>query len=447
MIERHVEFVAETKDSERPVHLLSGFVKHFTNRDDRVLPTVTGVSSLPLVLPNGELLSGQGLDRRSGIVFHIPPSLWLPPAEECNTAAVSKAMRFLCDEWLCDVAADYAGKCVILACALTIIERMALPERPAFIISAGQRGGGKTTTLHMISSAVVGTKAGAASWSSSEEERRKSLFAYLGAGLPFLVWDNIPLGAAIGCPAIERALTAETYTDRLLGVSEFREVPAYTVMAFTGNNITARGDLASRALSARITVDRPDPENREFKHADPIAWTEQHRPDILAALFTILLGNPRFRNLRANKPAETRFKPWWHLVGAAVEHAAVCCSEDVSFKKLFISGEQDDEQAASLAELLRELRSVYPGKVSFKASAIVDRCRALDLNEVTFKATLEMASGRPILVATTQVVSQRLRGCVDRPVLVDRKLLALRYQSDHEGGRFWVEALRAEPEA
>jgi hypothetical protein len=468
MIERHVEFLAETDDGDyRPVHLGAPFVKHFMRRTDRALPPVTGVSSLPIVLSNGDLLSGRGLDRRSGIVFRVPPNLWLPATEDCDTEAISKAMQFLCDEWLCDVATDYEGKCVIIACALTIIERMALPERPAFFIVAGQRGGGKTTTLHLISTAVLGTRAAAAAWSPNDEERRKALFAYLSAGLPFLVWDNIPLGAAIGCPSIEKALTAETYTDRVLGVSEFREAPAYTVMAFTGNNITARGDLASRALSARITVDRPDPENRKFKHADPIAWTEQHRADILSALFTILLGNPRVKSPKQNTPAETRFKVWWHLVGAGIEHAAGCHAEFVNergnggvtepgpcppkkilFKNLFLNGEKDDEQSASLIEIINYFKgrhgtTEYSKKSpyetnSFQASDVVGYCRSLDLNDIAFKSHLEMAAGKAIPFPTVQVVSARLRSCVDRPVEVGGELMALRFERDKQGGRFWV---------
>jgi hypothetical protein len=446
MIERHVEFVVKTEDGDMPVHLAAPFVQHFKRRADGALPIVSGISTLPIALPNGELLSGRGLDRRSGIVFRIPPNLWIPSLAECTDDAVAKAMRFLCDKWLCDVATDCAGKCVAVACALSIIERMLLPERPAYLIAAGQRGGGKTTLSHMISMAVLGTKAAAAAWSPNEEERRKALFAYLAAGVAFLLWDNIPLGAAIGCPSIERALTTETYSDRVLGLSEFRAVPAYTTMGFTGNNITARGDLASRTLALRLAVDRPDPENREFKHADPIAWTQQHRARILASLYTILLGNPRFRSHAANRPAETRFKPWWHLVGAAVEHAAARCGmlrndgekgEAISFKKLFIAGEQDDEQSACLAEVLKYLRSVYCTN-SFKAAAIADICRKIDLNEVTLKANLEVAAGRPIQLISTQTISQRLRSCVDRPTRVDKELLTLTYRSDHEGGRFEV---------
>jgi hypothetical protein len=123
--------------------------------------------------------------------------------------AVAKAMRYLTDDWLCDLASDYVGKCVVIACALTIIERLLLAERPAFFVTAGQRGGGKTTTVHMIALAVLGICAAAAAWSSSEEERRKALFSYLREGVPLLSWDNLPRGAAISCPSIEKSLTTD----------------------------------------------------------------------------------------------------------------------------------------------------------------------------------------------------------------------------------------------
>ena len=240
-------------------------------------------------------------------------------------------------------------------------------------------------------------------------------------GLPFLVWDNVPLGAAIGCPAIERALTTEVYSDRVLGVSEYREVSAHTVMAFTGNNIAPRGDLSSRSLVARIVVDRPDPENRKFTNADPVGWTEQNRGDILSALYTILLGNPRFHDLKANKPAETRFKAWWHLVGAAIEHAACCCDKAISFKNLFLDGERDDEQSSALGEVLKELRRLYRTDPGFRASDIAERCRAVDLNDNTLRSSLEVASGRAMAAVTVQAVSHRLRSCLDRPVRVGDK--------------------------
>ena len=88
-------------------------------------------------------------------------------------------MTFLTDEWLVDVATDYAGKAVIIAAALTLIERSLLAERPCFFVTAGRRGGGKTTTITMLVMAVIGLRPAAAAWSTNEEERRKALMALL----------------------------------------------------------------------------------------------------------------------------------------------------------------------------------------------------------------------------------------------------------------------------
>jgi len=79
------------------------------------------------------------------------------------------------------------------------IERALLPERPAFFVTAGQRGGGKTTLVNMITLAALGHRAAAAGWSENSEERKKALFSYLRQSVACLVWDNIPRGAAISC--------------------------------------------------------------------------------------------------------------------------------------------------------------------------------------------------------------------------------------------------------
>ena len=114
---------------------------HYLQRDDEVLPTLVAIATLPIVLADGALLAPDGLDRDRGIMFIIRKELTtiIPRQQDCTDKAIKKAMRFLCDEWLCDVATDYAGKCTLIAAALTVIERSLLPDRPAFFVTATRR--------------------------------------------------------------------------------------------------------------------------------------------------------------------------------------------------------------------------------------------------------------------------------------------------------------------
>jgi hypothetical protein len=147
MIERYIDFI--NPKSGMSVHLGTPFVRHYMNRQDNALKTLVAISTLPLVMPDGEMLGpdGYGFDAERGILFKIPRALReiIPRREECTEDMVRQAMSFLCDEWLCDVAADYPGKCTIIAAAMTVIERSLLSDRPAFFVTAGRRGGGKTT--------------------------------------------------------------------------------------------------------------------------------------------------------------------------------------------------------------------------------------------------------------------------------------------------------------
>lgn len=385
LIERHIDYI---DDQGRSVHLATPFVKHFHTRADGALPTVAAIATLPIVLEDATLLSKRGLDRRRGIVFRVPPHLLaaIPKPADCTPNAVGEAMRFLIDEWLIDVATDYTGKCLAVAATLTIIERSLLNERPTYFVSAPRRGGGKTTLLNMIMTSVTGVRPSAAAWSPNEEERRKALLSYLLEGPPAIIWDNIPRGTQISCPHIEASCTAAEYSDRRLGVSQMVAVSAATIHLFTGNNIAPKGDFSSRSLQILLEIDRADPENRPFTHADPIKWTERHRPEILSAMYTVLLGNPA---LKSNKPGETRFKAWWRLVGAAVEHAAQChtlhsdalvsamladkpkCQpKEISFRDLFLSQEKDDEESSSLADVLAALAVEHPNGDDFIAADI-----------------------------------------------------------------------------
>jgi hypothetical protein len=308
LIEEHVEFYKIDKFGViRTVRLGSAFVSAYKALHCSKLPIVVAVSTAPFVSPvTGGPVAGVGLDRNARIFYEIEPALLqcLPDPAAITDQDAIDAYNFMTNEWLIDVTTDAAGKAVVIAAALTMIQRIVLDQRPAFFIVAGQRGGGKTTVASMTTTAALGRPPAAATWASDEDERRKALLSHLRTGAASIVWDNIPRGTSIKCPHIERALTSAEYTDRVLGVSEQLTVPSFTVMLFTGNNVSPAGDMASRSLVCSIDVTRPDPENRSFIHPDPIAWTLANRSRLMRAFYTLLCWNP-YQSPRLKVPQST----------------------------------------------------------------------------------------------------------------------------------------------
>ena len=446
----HLCFVQKTRDGERYVAPPDKFLNHYLKYRRSELPRAHAVLTMPLVLPDGSLLAGSGLDRERRAVLRIEPALLGFMPKLGDRGEVAEAFNFLMDAWLVDVATDAEGKCVLIALALSIIERVLLPERPVFFVTAGLRGGGKTTVLMMIALAAIGVKAAAAAWSSDPNERKKALFSYLLEGLPVLIWDNIPRGAAIGCPHIERASTCEFYSDRILGVTKTRTAPAYTIQAFTGNNIGPKSDQASRSLEARLTTDRPDPENRHFQHPDPIAWTLDHRGEILRALYTILLGNPQLDPDRRGEP-ETRFKTWWTLVGSAIEHAAGTAGKPLSFKSLFERVEAADEEASARADTLQTLYALFAGEKFTSANVLAkfgeSAAEAFDGGQDEDVGIVELkrfCTPRHAKTFSAKSVGHALGSLADAPVRVAGGALSLRSKLDGHAKikNYWLELKR-----
>jgi hypothetical protein len=143
------------------------------------------ISTLPLVLGNGEILAPQELDRLRGIAFVIDEKLrkCLPRERVRDNAKVAEALRFLVDDWMIDVKCSFTDKCNAITLALTIIERSLLAERPIGFITSPTPESGKTTLAKMLITAVTGTDAVAFAWSPHEEERRKAFDFIVGGHL------------------------------------------------------------------------------------------------------------------------------------------------------------------------------------------------------------------------------------------------------------------------
>ena len=430
------EYIDYADEDGRSVHLPMPFVRHYVQRYNSPLPTVVAIATQPIVLADGGIVAADGgIDPLRGIALRVPKEVMaiVPRREDCTRAAVAKAMSFLIDQWLVDVQSDFAGKCVTISAALTLIERSLLDQRPVYFVTAGQRGSGKTTLLTMLIIAVTGLWPAAAAWSPSAEERRKAVMSYFLEGVAYILWDNIPRGTQISCPHIERSCTSAFYSDRKLGFSETICTAASTIHFFTGNNIGPRGDLASRQLGIRLDANRPDPENRDFNHPDPIAWTEAHRAEILAAFYTLLLGNPSL-DLPREETAKTRFKMWYRIVGSAVENAAAAINQSVDFRQLFREADEEDEDAASVASMLLILAKRFGSSFAAReVAAIINGDFQIGGDGDTLRDVLcPMMKERDAAVSPDQV-GRQLRKYRDQPINCDDRVLVLRGKRDPNG--------------
>ena len=412
LVERYVRWIVTKRNKHYFAALPGPFVDGLMQFSPSSIPIVRAINTAPLISMSGEVIAGAGLDRKTGLFHCIDPLLQgCIPVDPPTDQDVRAALTFLYDEWLVDVALDSVGKAVAIMLAMTLIERTLLPERPAFFITAAQRGGGKTTLANMITLAVLARRASAAGWSHNAEERKKALFSYFRQGVACLVWDNISRGSAISCPHIEAALTATEISDRVLGVSQVETVSSTTVPIFTGNSITARGDLASRSMKLALTVDRPDPENRSFTHADPLAWTEANRGKIVRALYTLLIAGAV--NRPSHQEPKTRFKVWWRIVGWSMEYAAALVGTRVDCTELMRAGEVGDEEAAAVTAALSILRKTWDDK-KFTAKDVakaIAPAMSGARSALTDSADGEIATAEAIADALGELAGKRL----DRP--------------------------------
>ena len=114
MIEQHIDYLHRGQGRQRALGASADAVRaafHAAGRwraADRGCDRHGAASSWRMA----SLLAPEGLDRLRGIQFIIPDELRavIPQRQDCTPERVKAAMEFLCDEWLVDVATDYAGK-------------------------------------------------------------------------------------------------------------------------------------------------------------------------------------------------------------------------------------------------------------------------------------------------------------------------------------------------
>ena len=278
---------------------------------ERGFKTLVAVVTAPTLRADGSVLDVPGHDAESGLLYFSddpkPPRVPVNP----TPADALGALRFLWRPFAQFPLVDDVARGVVLHGLLTAAIRAALPTAPGIALDAPAAGTGKTLLARCIGILATGTEPAVLPPADDDAETRKRLFAALREGARVLLWDNVR--EPLGCAALDAFLTAGTFSDRILGVSETATLPNRAQFIATGNNLRLTGDTCRRVFLARLDAQSEKPYARDFDF-DPAQRIESERMHYVVAALTIIrafivAGRPKLGSGRT-----ASFEAWDDLV-------------------------------------------------------------------------------------------------------------------------------------
>jgi primase-polymerase (primpol)-like protein len=249
------------------------------------LPYLAGVVEAPMLRPDGTVLDVPGYDEATEMFLDAPEGWPAIPASPTRADA-EEALRVLREPFKQFPFVGEGSEEVLLAGILTALQRRLLESAPLFGVSAPSQRSGKSLMVESIGIISNGRIPAAAGVSSQSEELRKAITSILREGHLIAHLDNITY--PLDSPDLARAITQGIYSDRLLGTNTTLRLPTNVLWTATGNNLTFKGDMSSRALLCRIDAKMEHPEERGFDIADLHTHLRDRRKTLVMAALTIL---------------------------------------------------------------------------------------------------------------------------------------------------------------
>lgn len=329
---------------------------------------LSGAITAPVLRPDGSVLCIPGYDSQTGLLF-VSQGIAFPVVEHS-----SHDDAILAANSLLEIVADFPfaspeHRAAWLAYLLTSLARFAFyGPAPLFLIDANVRGSGKSLLSDVVAIIVTGRDMPRMANPKDDDEARKRITALAIAGDTLVLIDNIYGG--LGCPALDAALTATTWKDRILGRSEAVELPLNVTWCATGNNVILHADTSRRVVHIRLDSPLENPEQREgFRHVDLRAYVRENRPILLAHALTILSAYCRAGRPKQHLPAWGSFEGWSDLIRQSL---VWCGLPDPGATRAELV-ERSDCEATAYRDLIAGWDELDPDCFGLTSAEILDR--------------------------------------------------------------------------
>jgi hypothetical protein len=345
------------------VHPPNWLPQAISSRGEWPLPKLTSISGIPVLRHDGSIHQDSGHDPLTGVLF--------VPAEEFERIPtdITQAMATAAVQRLYEVIQDFRfenandHRAAWLTALLTPIGRHAFKgPSPLFLFDANIAGAGKGLCVQLIGQIALGYSVPVMGYAHDPVELSKRLTSIYRAGDSMVLLDN--LNGPFGNEAIDRALTAPFWKDRLLGTNTTPAWPALTIFYATGNNVIIGADTARRVISIRLDVLEEHPEERiDFIHPNIVEWTRLNRSGLLNDALTILAGYIQAGRPDQNLKSFGSFEGWSSLIRSAVVWAG--CADPCNSRK-GISATSD-----SSFDTLRRLMDAFADYDQFNSGVVI----------------------------------------------------------------------------
>lgn len=321
LLSRSANFAEETEDGFKHTDLPRRLTSRVRARVE--IPQLKAVSQVPVLRPDGSVFRGPGYDEETKVLCR--PEGDVPPVPESPTGHELRRATKLLSEPFCDFPfVDQASRANLLAAVLTPVLRPLLSGAnvPLFIFDATKQGTGKTLLADAVGLVSTGQVPAKMSAPAGEAEWRKQVTAQLRRGQPIVTVDNVK--GRISSSALERALTSETFGDRLLGQSRQLDLPADVLWIATGNNLRPEGEMTRRSVLVRMDAGMVRPWERSgFEHPNLREWIRARRGTLVAAGLTLVRAW-----IDAGRPTPSEgqlgsFERWAEVAGGVLGHAGI----------------------------------------------------------------------------------------------------------------------------
>lgn len=317
---------ANTKGEYSLVHPSTYAIDSSYARSEDFTPLL-GVKHAPFVRKDGTICDKPGYDKQSKMYLHPSEDLQNIQIPDEPTKEQVSAAREVIEDWLFDfrknVPSD-ADRANMIGLAMTPFVRLLLPSCPLAVINGLQMGVGKNLLADGISIVYNGERMTPMSLVLDEEEQRKQLTTTFQRGGDFFPFDEAHV---ISGKELARALTAPTWSDRILGSNNIVEVPNQATWLAMGNNVRVEGDIARRVYPINLRPNTPNPHlrtDKDFRHPNFLGYTWENRSKILTALLTLVRAW-----FAADRPAPRKpvsfgsFEIFERTIGGILENAGI----------------------------------------------------------------------------------------------------------------------------